>query len=171
MQVATLVDEKYPYRELFEINISAFHDDYTMCLNWSSVTTFGTQVFETLPGPLLNRYPAFFADRAGKFVIRTTAKCECEANDGEAEITSETTIVRTQLGVTSKPTRAKIYFAYPPNEPVWMKLLTPEILELGVPEGSAGTVKLKRPGYEDKAVAVEIVEGGKTEVHIVMKHL
>lgn len=171
MQVATLVDEKYPYDEYFEINISAHHDDYSMCLNWSSLTTFRTQVFETLPGPELNRYPAFFADRAGKFVIRTTAKCECEANDGEAEITSETTIVSTRLGVTSKPTRAKIYFAYPPDEPVWMKLLTPEILELGVPEGSAGTVKLKRPGYEDKAVAVDIVEGEKSEVHIVMEHL
>jgi len=171
MQVFTTIDPKYPYGELFEINISACHDDDTMCLNWSSMTTFRTQEFETLAGGTLNRYPRFVADHEGEFVIRTTAKCGCEKNDGEAEITGETEIIRTRLGITSKPTSAKIYFAFGAEEPETTHLVTPEILELGVPTQTFGHVKLTRPGYEDKTVGVSIVEGGKSEVHIVMKHL
>ena len=171
MRVSTAIDAEYPYNEQFEINISACHDDYSQCLNWSSITTFRTQTFETLASAILNRYPKFFADKVGSHSIRTIAKCECPTNDGEAEIVTDTEIIRTQLGVTSIPSHARIYFAETPDDPVNKKLLTPEILELGIITQTSGTVRLKRPGYADTDESVQLVKGGKTEYHIVMPHL
>lgn len=171
MRVNTSIDPEYPYNEQFDINISAGHDDYSMCLNWSSITTFRTQTFETLPTAILNRYPKFFADKVGSHSIRTVVKCECAANDGEAEIVEDTDIIRTQLGITSAPSYCKIYFGEGVDPPANTKLLTPEILELGVITQVFGTVTLKRAGYVDTEKNVSIVKGKKTEFHIVMPHL
>ena len=171
MRVSTAIDPEYPYNEQFEINISASHDDFTQCLNWSSITTFRTQTFETLPTAILNRYPKFFADKVGSHSIRTIAKCECAANDGEAEIVTDTEIIRTQLGVTSAPSYCSIYFGEGADPPTTLKLLTPEIVELGIVTQSYGTVLLKRPGYADTSKSASITKGKKTECHIVMPHL
>ncbi len=171
MQVSTIVDAEYPYNEQFQINISAFHDDFTQCLNWSSISTFRTQTFETLPTAILNRYPKFFADKVGAHSIRTIAKCECAAADGEVEIVEDTDIIRTQLGITSAPSYCKIYFGEGNDVPGHLKLVTPEVIELGIITEIFGHVILKRAGYVDKDVTVSLVKGSKTEHHIVMVHL
>lgn len=170
MRVSQSVDVKYGYHENFNIIISAAHDDYTKCYKWSSVTKFGSKKFETPAGGNLNRYPEFYGSPRGMGNIETVAVCHCAKDDGEAMVVDSVEIVRTQLVVSSRPSKAKIYESYYNVNLEFTRLLTTESIELGaISSRHRRKLKLKRVGYKDATRTVEVKEGEKTEIHVDMK--
>lgn len=167
MQLSVSYPTEISYHEEYEINFSAFHDDFTQCLNWSAIAQWGSFEQVYLPTAILNRYFTIYGTPKGSKVIRIAAKCECATADGEAEDSDIIKVIRTRLGISSTPSHAQIYFCYAGTPPVVdQKLVTPEILELGIPASSAATVEVRLDGYDDSSGSIAIDKDGKTEKHL-----
>lgn len=147
------IEDKYAYRE--EVEIEIYGDK-----PYSSTTWFGSKKYKTPFSDTKTRKVHFFASPEGIVAVTTTFS----RTNVDHSVSGYTRVIRTKLGISSKPSKAKIFVGGKNT-----RLLTSETLDLGMLAEPEISLVLKKTGYKDATRTVTVKEGEKTEIHVVMR--